>query len=375
MSDSTVATEGGPFSEQREIYELLSQQTRHLVLQYILAHPRHLLSLDEFAYLIPKNKAAIRDQVQRLQQEGIIDRYDYPPNEDARDLPWQFYGLTEYGVDILEEYNYLRGLPVARALYDHTRLSEKAERHRDAPRPELPESVARALRIEGGAASGELEQLVRYVRERNEHTHSLDDQVALMEALYRNDVGPDHEGLSLNDIRELDLDLQHQSKTVSEHLVDIGVAERVEPTGPDVLAISERSDEIVNGRVDAEAERNLEALVRDLDDELGTVQLDRDAAEWSQQDAVVTEPSVALADGAGRPIRAVLAEAFDVAPDRVAEFLQSGDPIERLNAAVEAIESSDEVTRANEYGRILFVNRANRYRLSQQAIDRLGAAN
>lgn len=373
MSDSTGATEGGPFAEQREIYALLSQQTRHLVLQYILAHPKHLLSLDEFAYLIPKNKAAIRDQVQRLQSEGIIDRYDYPPNEDSRDLPWQFYGLTEYGVDVLEEYNYLRGLPLARALYDHTRLSEKAERHRDAPRPELPEAVAQALRIEGGAASDELERLGQYIREKNDHTHSLDDQVALVEALSRNDVGPNHEGLSLNELR--DLDLQHHPRTVVDRLVDIDVLERVEPTGPDVFAITERSEEIVNGRVEEEAERNIDALVRDLDDELQAVQLDRDAADWAQQDAVVTEPPVAVADGGGRPVRAVLAEAFDVAPERVAEFLQSGNPIERLNAAVEAIESSDEVTRANEYGRILFVNRANRYRLSQQAIDLLGATN
>lgn len=375
MMNSTGATESGPYSEQREIYELLSQQTRHLVLQYILAHPKHLLSLDEFAYLIPKNKAAIRDQVQRLRTEGIIDRYDYPPNEDSRDLPWQFYGLTEYGVDILEEYNYLRGLPVARALYDHTRLSEQAERHRDAPRPELPKSVARALQIDGEEESADLERLGQYIRERNEQTHSLDDQVTLVEALYRNGVGPDHEGLSLNEIRDLDLDLQYQSRTVSEHLVDIGVVERVEPTGPDIFAISERSDEIINGRVVEEAERNIEALVGDLDDELQTVQLNRDAADWFQQDAVLTEPPVAVADGGGRRIKAVLAEEFDVAPERVADFLRSGDPVERLNAAVEAIESSDEVTRANEYGRVLFVSRANRYRLSQQAINLLGAAN
>lgn len=374
MSNSTGVTEGGPFSEQREIYELLSQQTRHLVLQYILAHPKHLLSLDEFAYLIPKNKAAIRDQIQRLRTEGIIDRYDYPPNEDSRDLPWQFYGLTEYGVAVLDEYNYLRGLPVARALYDHTRLSAKAERHRDAPRPELPESVARALRIDGKEKSANLERLGQYLRERNERTHSLDDQLTLVEALYRNCVGPDHEGRSLPQIRDLNLDLQQQSRTVADHLVDIGVLERVGPPGPDVFAISERSDEIINGRVREEAERNIEALVRDLDDELGTVELARDAAESSHEDAVVTAPPVAVADGSGRPIKAVLAEAFDVAPNRVAEFLRSGDPVERLHAAVEAIESSDEVTRANEYGRVLFVNRANRYRLSQKAIEVLGAA-
>lgn len=372
MSDSTGATGGGPFAEQREIYELLSQETRHLVLQYILAHPEHLLSLDEFAYLIPKNKAAIRDQIQRLQTEGIIDRYDYPPNEDSRDLPWQFYGPTEYGLDVLEEYNYLRGLPVARALYDSTRLSEKAERHRDAPRPELPETVEQALRIDGDDETTNFERLANYVRERNERTRSLDDQIDLAEALYRNEIGPDHEGLTLNELRDqLDLDLQYQLQTLVDHLVEVGVLERVEPSGPDVFAISERRDEIVNGHVEEEAERNIEALVRDIHDELQTVQVDEDAAELTQQDTENLEPSVGRADGAGRTIRSILAADFSIPPERVVEFLRSGDPVDRLDAAIDAIESSDEVRSSKGYGRILFVRRAHRYRLSQMATDLL----
>lgn len=372
MSNSTETATGEPFSEQREIYELLSQETRHLVLQYILAHPKHLLSLDELAYLIPKNKAAIRDQVQRLQSEGIIDQYEYPPNEDSRDLPWQFYGLTEHGMDILDEYNYLRGLPVARALYDNTRLSEKAERHRDAPRPELPESVEQALRIEDKEASADFERLVNYVREREEGARSLDDQIAIVETLYRKGVGPDHDGLALSEIREqVDLDIEYQIKTLTENLVDVDVLEQVDPAGPNVFAISERRDEIVSGRIEEEAERNIEALVEHIDDELQTVQLEEEAAEWSNEGAVVTEPSVALADGAGRTLRSILAEEFGVAPEHIIEYLRSGNPVDRLNTAVEAIESSDEVTKSKEYGRILFVQPTHRYRLSKTAIELL----
>ncbi|MDZ7731175.1 MAG: ArsR family transcriptional regulator [Natrialbaceae archaeon] len=147
MSNSPGISGPSPFEEQRQMYELLSQETRHLICQFILAHPAHLPSLDELAYLIPKNKASINEQLERLIAEGIVARYEHPPNADRRDLPTVFYGLTEYGVDVLEQYNYLSGLPVVRTLYDNTRLSPQAKRHRDAPRPTLPAAVEDVLSL------------------------------------------------------------------------------------------------------------------------------------------------------------------------------------------------------------------------------------
>ncbi len=148
MSDSSSASNAGPFEEQRQIFELLSQETRHLVIQNILGHPKHLASLDELDYMIPKSKAAIGDQVDTLIEAGILDVYPYEPSENKRDYPSKFYGLTEYGVEVLHEYNYLRGVPIARSVYKNTRKSERVERHESAPRPKLPESVRDALSIE-----------------------------------------------------------------------------------------------------------------------------------------------------------------------------------------------------------------------------------
>lgn len=365
MSDAS-SSPAGPFEEQRAVFELLSQETRHLVLQYILAHPHHLPSLGELSYLIPKNKAAIRDQLQRLREEGIVERYEHPPNEDARDLPSQFYGLTEYGVQVLNEYNYLRGLPVARALYDHTRLSEQARRHRDAPRPPLPSTVEQALCIEDGS-DDEFESVESHIRERKSHTHSVDDQVAVTRALHEEGIGPDHEGLKRSDIGALDIDTDHSLRTILSHLVEIDVLERVEPPGPDVFAISERRDEIVNGSVKSEARENIEALVGHIDDELQTVELEANAAEWSGQSGQEgAPPSVAVTDGAGRTIRSILARGFDIEPERVPEYLRTGDPVERLNTAIDIIESSEEVTKSEDYGRILFVSPAYRYRLASR---------
>jgi len=39
---------------------------------------------------------------------------------------------------------------------------------------------------------------------------------------------------------------------------------------------------------------------------------------------------------------------FDVPPERVVDYLRSGDPVDRLNTAIDAIESSHEVTASEE---------------------------
>ncbi|WP_436907603.1 hypothetical protein [Halosimplex marinum] len=368
MSDAPAAEDGGPFEEQRQIYELLSQETRHLVLQYILGHPAHLPSLDEFAYLIPKNKAAIRDQLQVLEEADVVACYEHPPNESTRGLPSQFYGLTEYGVEVLSEYNYLRGLPVARALYENTRLSEKVERHLDAPRPDLPPSVDRALTI--GDGSTDLDRVEGYIRQRKGTAPSVDDQIALVEAFFDAGIGPEHEGIKRTELLdEFEVELTHRPETVLDNLVEMGLLERTKPPGPNVFVISERVDEIVNGRVTEEARDNLDALVAHIDDELQSIELDDEAAELDGSQTATAEPSLALADGAGRTIRSILASEFGVAPERVVEYLHSGDPVDRLNTAVDAIESSEEVAKSEEYGRIVFLNQAYRYRLTERAMD------
>ena len=106
------------------------------------------MSLAELGYMIGKSQAAIKDQLETLIDAGLLACYTYEPSEEKRDLPAQFYGFTERGVEILHEYKYLRGLPVARGLYENTRKTEKIERHESAPRPELPDAVVAALEFD-----------------------------------------------------------------------------------------------------------------------------------------------------------------------------------------------------------------------------------
>ena len=149
MSESHSGTaDSGPFAEQQRLFKLLSQDTRHLIIQELLGHPDHLMSLAELEYMTGKSQAAIKDQLETLTEAGILACYTYEPSEEKRDLPSKFYGFTERGVEILHDYKYLRGLPVARALYENTRKTEKIERHEAAPRPVLPEAVSDALEFD-----------------------------------------------------------------------------------------------------------------------------------------------------------------------------------------------------------------------------------
>jgi len=140
--------DANPFAEQQRLFELLSQDTRQLIVQELLGHPAHLMSLAELKYMTGKNRATIKNHLDTLRDEDILAQYIFEPNKESRGLPAQFYGFTERGVEILHDYKYLRGIPVARALYENTRKTEKIQRHESAPRPDLPAAVVEALEFD-----------------------------------------------------------------------------------------------------------------------------------------------------------------------------------------------------------------------------------
>ncbi len=141
-----------PLERQRELMELLSQETRHSIIQALLGHPELLASADEINHFIPsKSKKTVEEQLEVLVDGDVLAVYEYPPNKKERGLPWKFYGFTEYGGDILGDFNYLKGVPMARAIHKKTRKPEKIERHETAPRPPLPEPVRVTFRLDDKA--------------------------------------------------------------------------------------------------------------------------------------------------------------------------------------------------------------------------------
>lgn len=134
-----------PLEKQQRAHRFITQETRFHIIQAILGHPDHLVTLDELDYLIPKNPSTIRDHLDRLAEKGIVAKqtYDYDDEHDGgQAIPRDFWRFTTYGLTLLDEYNYLRYVPVLRALQDNLSLTEKIDRHRNAPRPVLPDGVS-----------------------------------------------------------------------------------------------------------------------------------------------------------------------------------------------------------------------------------------
>lgn len=134
-----------PFEKQRRAHRFITQETRYNIIQAILGHPDHLVTLDELVYLVPKNRSTIREHLDRLAEKQLVEKAVYEGDDADQNDPREFWGFTYYGITLLDEYNYLRYVPVLRALQDNLYLTEKIERHRNAPRPPLPDDVASAF--------------------------------------------------------------------------------------------------------------------------------------------------------------------------------------------------------------------------------------
>ena len=136
-----------PIEKQRRAHQFLTQETRYHIIQAVLGHPRHLATLDELEYLVPKNRSTIREHLDRLANKQVMVKYKYRGDEASHNDPGEFWGFTSYGITLVDEYSYLRYVPVLRALQENLYLTEKIKRHQDAPRPDLPADVSDALKI------------------------------------------------------------------------------------------------------------------------------------------------------------------------------------------------------------------------------------
>lgn len=195
--------------------------------------------------------------------------------------------------------------------------------------------------------------LEQYIRAEKARTDSIDEQVTIALAMWDADIGPGHDGVKRADLEdELGLDLEFNIRTSLSHLEEIDVVDEFLPPGPSGYAISERLDDIVNGETDEVAETDIERLIRHIQDD----------------DPATDDEASAVADGAGVTVRTVVADAFDVMPEAVEQYLRQGDQVDKLNDAIDAIEDHDDVETRDDYGKIVFRNAAYRYRLTGDAV-------
>ena len=343
--DSTV-------ENQRQRLNIVTQETRFVLIQNILSHPQQLPTLKEFDYVNPsKSKSTIREHLEVLIKHRIVAEQTLSKDQRKRDLPWRFYGLTDVGRNLLEGMGLLGAEGTLQDMYEMLDTTDEIEKYAQAPRPE---NESEDEELTGSDA------LAAYIRGQKANIHSVGDPVSVPTALYEDGIGPDHEGLTQNEIAQR-LAFEYSSRMVLDHLVDLDILEKFQPPGPSTYVISERRDQIINGEVeetvDEEIERLIDHMVAHMDDRI--VPMD----DGQPGDRVV------IADGAGRTSRSILAGEFEIPSEDIESHLREGDQLAKLNQAVDAIEESEDIDKGDDYGRVIFRNPSYRYRLSEFGVS------
>lgn len=142
-----------------EFRDFLSQETRHDIIQVILGHPEHLVSVTELDHYLPKSRSTIRYHLKKLRDHHLVQAYHCSSSAYGRDEPATFWGFTEPAVDVLAEFNYLEGLPILRAVHDATRKTGTVQRHEKAARPALPDPVSDGLDFCGSLPEDDCDRL------------------------------------------------------------------------------------------------------------------------------------------------------------------------------------------------------------------------
>jgi len=184
-----------------------------------------------------------------------------------------------------------------------------------------------------------------------QETRSIDSQITVAHWLLSNGYGPTSDGITRSTIEDdLSKPLTHAAGTSLSHLADIGLVEEFLEQDITYTIAEWHPDTFVMGMVEEAAIDGIEALIDDLE-------------PLEAQDGA----GEIVADGSGLSLREVVADAFDLSPEKVESYLRGGDPVERLNRATEVIEENEEHKIGDNYGKIEFRNPAYRYRLTETA--------
>jgi DNA-binding transcriptional ArsR family regulator len=133
-------------SDQRELLKIVIQDTRFMLIQTILGHPQQFPSLKEIVYANPsKSQSTIRNHLDRLIEHNIVTTEQLPKEERSRDLPYQFYRLTEEGRTFLERHDLLRSEEAMQELNSVTEKTPVIVKYEEAPRPDRGQSDERRL--------------------------------------------------------------------------------------------------------------------------------------------------------------------------------------------------------------------------------------
>lgn len=123
-------------AERRDTLKTVVQDTRFTLIQNILGHPVQEPSLKELDFVNPsKSKSTIREHLNKLVDNGVVEKTELSKERRSRDLPRQFYRLTREGREFLETQGLLQAEETLRELYSRVEKPQHIKDYEEAPRP------------------------------------------------------------------------------------------------------------------------------------------------------------------------------------------------------------------------------------------------
>lgn len=127
-------------------FDYQTNQTRFLIIEYILGHPTNLPSANELATMLPETTLEdVHEELQALIESKHVTQYNAPEHTVKQSIPSVFYGLTKRGIELLEAHDFLKITPVATEVYMSLNKPDPVEKYEQAPRPELDPTVREKL--------------------------------------------------------------------------------------------------------------------------------------------------------------------------------------------------------------------------------------
>jgi DNA-binding transcriptional ArsR family regulator len=115
---------------------MFDHQLESVLVQNILSHPEQLPTLKELDYVNPsKSKSTIREHLETLAENNIVEIVTLPKENRSRDLPHTFYGLTDEGRELLEKFDLLGAEETLGTMYEMLETTPEIEKYASAPRP------------------------------------------------------------------------------------------------------------------------------------------------------------------------------------------------------------------------------------------------
>lgn len=124
------------YQERRENLQLVLQESRYVILQYVIGHPQELITLEELDHLVPdRSRSTLHSHLSRLLDADVLERQVLPEEDRQRDLPHVFYGLSDDGEELLERHSLLQPEDTLQELYSKIEKDSRTRKYETAPRP------------------------------------------------------------------------------------------------------------------------------------------------------------------------------------------------------------------------------------------------